>query len=141
MVNKLKPKASSLLVLNLSLIGMWVRILKIPYSLLFPLIILFCIIGSYSLCNNGADGIIMLVFGILGYLMKKFDYEGAPFLMAMVLGPMMERALRQSLILSQGSFTIFFSRPISACFLLAAISLQVLPLMTKRKKVSKLQDE
>lgn len=127
-----------LLVMNLPLIGMWVKILKIPYSLLFPLIILFCIIGSYSLGNNVADGIIMLAFGIAGYLMKKFDYEGAPFLMAMVLGPMMERALRQSLILSKGSFMIFFSRPISACFLLVAIALQVLPLITKRRKVSEL---
>ncbi|MEI9476354.1 MAG: tripartite tricarboxylate transporter permease [Deltaproteobacteria bacterium] len=127
-----------LLVLNLPLIGLWVKILKVPYSLLFPLIILFCIIGSYSLGNNIADGIIMLVFGVLGYLMRKFDYEAAPFLMAMVLGPMMEHALRQSLILSQGSFSIFFSRPISACFLLVAISLQLLPLITKRKKVSDL---
>jgi putative tricarboxylic transport membrane protein len=130
-----------LLVLNLPLIGMWVKILKIPYSLLFPLITLFCLIGSYSLGNNVVDGIIMLVFGIVGYLMKKFDYEAAPFLMAMVLGPMMERALRQSLILSRGSFAIFYSRPISACFLLVAIFLQLLPLITKRKRVSELPAE
>ena len=128
-----------LLVLNLPLIGIWIKILKIPYSILFPLIILFCIIGSYSLGNNVADGIIMLAFGIIGYLMKKFDYETAPLLMAMVLGPMMEAALRQSLIISRGSFSVFFLRPISACLLLVAISLQILPLLTKRKVVSKLE--
>ncbi|HEV8343457.1 MAG TPA: tripartite tricarboxylate transporter permease [Candidatus Binatia bacterium] len=126
-----------LLVLNLPLIGLWVRLLKTPYQLLFPLILLFCLIGTYSLSNNVGDGIVMLVFGILGYLLKKFDFEGAPLILAMVIGPMMEEALRQSLILSAGSFTIFLERPISAGFILAAALLLILPLITRRSGVAK----
>jgi putative tricarboxylic transport membrane protein len=79
----------------------------------------------------------MWVFGVLGYLMKKFDYEGAPLVLAMVIGPMMEEALRQSLILSAGSFTIFLSRPISAGFILAAALLLIIPLITRRREVAK----
>jgi CheY-like chemotaxis protein len=82
-----------LLILNLPLIGMWVKILKIPYALLFPLIILFCIVGVYSLNNNVIEIIIMIIFGILGYFMKKFDYEAAPLVFALVLGPMLENTL------------------------------------------------
>ena len=121
-----------LLVLNLPLIGLWVGLLKVPYQLLFPFILLFCLIGSYSVSNNVGDGIVMWVFGILGYLMKKFDYEGAPLILAMVVGPMMEESLRQSLILSAGSFAIFVSRPISAGFLVAAVVLLMLPLVRRR---------
>jgi putative tricarboxylic transport membrane protein len=126
-----------LLVLNLPLIPMWARLLRVPYALLFPLILLFCVIGSYSINNNVGDGIVMWVFGVVGYLMKKFDYEAAPLILAMVIGPMMEEALRQSLILSAGSFTIFFSRPIAAGFLVAAVVLLLLPLVTRRKEVAK----
>jgi putative tricarboxylic transport membrane protein len=121
-----------LLVLNLPLIGIWTRLLRVPYALLFPFVLLFCLIGSYSVSNNVGDGIIMWVFGVLGYLLKKFDYEAAPLILAMVIGPMMEEALRQSLILSAGSFTIFVERPITAGFLLAAALLLVLPLFTRR---------
>jgi putative tricarboxylic transport membrane protein len=109
----------------------------VPYALLFPLILLFCLIGSYSVNNNVGDGIVMWVFGVLGYLMKKFDYEGAPLILAMVIGPMMEEALRQSLILSAGSFAIFFSRPIAAGFIVAAVVLLLLPLVTGRREVAK----
>jgi putative tricarboxylic transport membrane protein len=126
-----------LLVLNLPLIGFWVRLLKTPYQLLFPLILLFCLIGTYSLSNNVGDGIVMLVFGVLGYLMKKFDYEAAPLILAMVIGPMMEEALRQSLILSAGSFAIFIERSISAGFIFAAALLLVFPLLTRRREVAK----
>jgi putative tricarboxylic transport membrane protein len=126
-----------LLVLNLPLIGMWARLLRVPYAVLFPLILLFCLIGSYSLNNNIGDGIVMWVFGVLGYLMKKFDYEGAPLVLAMVIGPMMEEALRQSLILSAGSFAIFIARPISAGFILAAALLLVLPMFTRRSEIPK----
>jgi putative tricarboxylic transport membrane protein len=126
-----------LLVLNLPLIGLWVRLLKTPYQLLFPLILLFCLIGTYSLNNNVGDGIVMLVFGVLGYLMRKFDYEAAPLILAMVIGPMMEEALRQSLILSVGSFTIFLERPISAGFILAAALLLILSLINRRSGVEK----
>jgi putative tricarboxylic transport membrane protein len=123
-----------LLVLNLPLIPMWARLLRVPYAILFPFILLFCLIGSYSVSNNVGDGIVMWAFGIVGYLMKKFDYEGAPLILAMVIGPMMEEALRQSLILSAGSFAIFVSRPIAAGFIMAAALLLLLPLLTPRRR-------
>jgi len=108
-----------LLVLNLPLIGIWVKILKIPYAVLFPLILLFCIIGTFSLSNNLFDVFLMIVFGIIGYFFRRLDYEIAPLILAFVLGPMLELNLRQSLIISDGSFTIFFTRPFSAaCFLI-----------------------
>jgi len=106
-----------LLLLNLPLIGIWVKILKIPYPVLFPLILLCCLIGAYSLNNNVNEIIIMNIFGVMGYFMKKFDYEAAPLVFALVLGPMFESALRQSLLLSNGSLFIFLERPISACLL------------------------
>lgn len=112
-----------LLLLNLPLIGMWVKILKVPYRILFPLIILFCLIGAYSLNNSTFDVLVMLIFGVAGYLMRKFGYEGAPLLLAYVLGPMLEQALRQSLLISHGSFTIFLIRPISAAALGIALLL------------------
>ena len=118
-----------LLALNLPLIGMWVQLLRVPYSILFPLIILLCLIGSYSINNSSTDVLIMLVFGMIGYLMKKLSLEAAPMVLAFVLGPMMETALRQSLIKSRGSFSIFFTRPISATCLIIAIALMIMPLL------------
>jgi putative tricarboxylic transport membrane protein len=118
-----------LLALNLPLIGMWVQLLKVPYAILFPIIILFCLIGSYSINNSTTDVAIMLVFGVIGYLMKKISLEAAPMVLAFVLGPMMETALRQALIKSRGSFSIFFTRPISATCLIIAIALMVIPLL------------
>jgi len=125
-----------LLLLNLPLIGLWVKVLKIPYRILFPLIILFCLIGAYSLNHTSFDIVVMLIFGLAGYLMRKLNYEGAPLLLAFVLGPMMEQALRQSLLISQGSFTIFFTRPISAASMglaLALIASYFLPFLRKRR--------
>jgi putative tricarboxylic transport membrane protein len=118
-----------LLALNLPLIGMWVQLLKVPYAILFPIIILFCLVGSYSINNSTTDVAIMLVFGVIGYLMKKLSLEAAPMVLAFVLGPMMETALRQALIKSRGSFSIFFTRPISATCLIMAIALMVIPLL------------
>ena len=125
-----------LLLLNLPLIGLWVRVLSIPYRLLFPLILLFCLIGVYSLNNNIWEIIIMVIFGVMGYLMRKFKYEAAPFVFALVLGPMMENALRQSLLMSEGSFGIFFTRPISAVLMVTGLILFSLPPLPflKRKK-------
>jgi len=123
-----------LLVLNLPLIRLWVQVLKIPYGLLFPLIFLFCLIGAYSLNFSTFDILIMIVFGIIGYLMKKTDYEGAPLILALVLGNLFENALRQSLMLSDGSFRIFFNRPIAAVFILVAIALLVIPILPWLKK-------
>ena len=118
-----------LLTLNLPLIGMWVQLLKVPYAILFPIIILFCLLGSYSINNSSTDVAIMLVFGVIGYLMKKLSLEAAPMVLAFVLGPMMETALRQALIKSKGSFSIFFTRPISAACLIIAIALMIMPLL------------
>jgi putative tricarboxylic transport membrane protein len=123
-----------LLVLNLPLIPLWVKILKIPYPILFPLILLFCVIGSYSLNNNIVEVLIMIVFGIVGYLMKKFEYEAAPLILAMVLSPMMEDALRQSLVVSHGNILIFFTRPISVTLLSIALILLIFPIFLRRFK-------
>ena len=125
-----------LLVLNLPLIPMWVQVLKVPYRILFPLILLFCIVGSYSINNSLFDVFMMMIFGAVGYLFRKFEYEGAPLILAFVLGPMFETNLRQSLLLSKGSFGIFFNRPISAVFISIAILLlltSVLPYFKKAK--------
>jgi len=128
-----------LLILNLPLIGVWVRVLKIPYYFLYPLILLFCLIGSYSIGNSVGDMVVMLIFGILGYLMKKFNYSAAPMVLALVLGNEIEAALRQSLMLSKGDFSIFVARPISLGFLLVAAILVILPVITQRKRVSALE--
>ncbi len=117
-----------LLVLNLPLVGIWVKMLKVPYPILFPLILLFCVIGSYSLNNNSEDVLIMITFGIIGYFMKKFNYEGTPLVLALVLSTMMENALRQALLTSQGSFLIFILKPISATLLILSLILLIYPL-------------
>lgn len=122
-----------LLLLNLPLIGLWVQVLKVPYRILFPLILLFCMIGSYSINSSDLDMLIMIAFGVIGYLMKKFDYEGAPMVLAYVLGPMLEMALRQSLTMSNGSFSIFVTRPIAAVGILIAILLVASPLLRRAR--------
>ena len=118
-----------LLVLNLPLIGLWVQVLKVPYRILFPLILLFCLVGAYSVANTVFDIYVMLAFGVLGYALKKLHYEGAPLVLAFVLGPLLENNLRKSLILSQGDFSIFVSRPIAAACLGVALVLLVSPLI------------
>ena len=126
-----------LLVLNLPLIGLWVQLLRVPYSLLFPLILFICLIGAYVINNSAVDVAIMFIFGVLGYFMRKFDYEPAPMVLAYVLTPLLENALRQSLILSDGSFAIFMSRPISAgCLIIAAALLfsSLLPMIRKKRE-------
>ena len=123
-----------LLILNLPLIPLWVQILKIPYWILFPLILLFCVIGVYSLNNNVVEIFIMIFFGALGYLMRKLDFEPAPLVLALVLSPMLENSLRSSLLMSQGSFLIFFSRPISSVLLLFAILLLTLSVIPRFRK-------
>ena len=135
-----------LLALNLPLIALWVQVLKIPYRILFPLILLFCLIGSYGLKNNVFDMLVMIFFGIIGYLFRKFGYEGAPLILAFVLGPMFELNLRQSLIISKGSFLIFFTRPISAVAVTLSIFLLFTSFMpyfrrTKRKYESSTKDD
>jgi len=121
-----------LLVLNLPLIGLWVQLLRVPYSILFPLILVICLIGAYSVSANIWDIVIMLVFGLVGYLMRKFDYEPAPLVLAFVLGRMTEETVRQSLVISRGSPAIFFTRPLSAAFLLVAFAIVMSPLVLPR---------
>ncbi len=118
-----------LLVLNMPLIGMWVQVLKLPYRVLFPLILMFCIVGVFASGNAVFDVFVMVMFGVLGYLMRKFGYEPAPLVLAFVLGPMLENNLRKSLILSHGEFGIFFERPISAVCLVLAVAALLVPLL------------
>jgi putative tricarboxylic transport membrane protein len=129
-----------LLVLNLPLIPLWVMLLRVPYYLLYPLILLFCIIGSYSIGNNPADVIIMLIFGVVGYLMRKFRYDAPPMVLALVLGGELESSLRQSLMMSHGDFSIFVTRPIALVFLVIAVLLVIVPIITQRKKLSALEE-
>jgi len=129
-----------LLVLNLPLIPLWVMVLRVPYYLLYPLILLFCMIGAYSIGNNAADVIIMLIFGIVGFLMRKFRYDAPPLVLALVLGGELESSLRQSLMLSRGDFSIFVTRPITLGFLIVAALLLIVPIVTQRKKLSALEE-
>jgi putative tricarboxylic transport membrane protein len=130
-----------LLILNLPLIGLWVKVLEIPYKILFPLILLFCLIGVYSMNNLSFDLYVMLFFGVVGWIMRKFGYEGAPLILAYVLGPMLENALRQSLLISQGSFLIFVTRPISAAALGFAFLLLLTTLLPNFKKRRRQYDQ
>ena len=124
-----------LLVLNLPLIPMWVQVLKIPAKYLYPLILLFCLIGAYSMNNSVFDVFVMIIFGVVGYLFRKFEFEGAPLVLAFVLGPLLDMNLRQALLMSKGSFIDFFIRPISAVTLGLSILLLVsttFPFVKKR---------
>ena len=123
-----------LLILNIPLIGIWVKLLKVPYRILFPLILFFCIIGSYSLDNNTFDVFMMLIFGIFGYIFKKYDYEPAPLVLGFVLGEMLETALRQSLLKSGGSFLIFITQPISASCLAVTLLLYLSSIFMKTRR-------
>ena len=107
-----------LLILNLPLVGLFIQILRIPYPVLAPLILLFCLVGAYSTSSQVADVLVMVVFGVLGYLMRKFKFEAAPLILALILGKPMEESLRQALGISQGSFAIFVTHPISLALLL-----------------------
>ncbi|WP_186418206.1 tripartite tricarboxylate transporter permease [Bosea sp. CS1GBMeth4] len=118
-----------LLVLNLPLIGIWVRMITIPYRYLYPMIVVFCAIGVYSLNNAHFDLYLMALFGVVGYVFKKLDCEPAPLLLGFILGPMMEEFLRRALLLSKGDPTVLVSRPISAAMLALAAVLLTLVLL------------
>lgn len=124
-----------LLILNLPLIAIWVKILRIPYSILFPLILLFCLTGVYSINNTASDILIMNIFGTVGYLMKKMDYEGAPFILAFILGPMFENALRQSLMISRGDLSTLLTRPITLGLVIAAFLMIISPFVFKKRPI------
>ena len=110
-----------LVVLNLPLVGLWVRLLRVPYRWLFPSIIMFCCIGNYSVSNNPADVYLCAVIGVLGYVLAKLDCEPAPLILGYVLGPLMEENLRRALLISRGDPTVFFTRPISLAFMIATL--------------------
>ncbi|MGV2904457.1 MULTISPECIES: tripartite tricarboxylate transporter permease [unclassified Achromobacter] len=124
-----------LVILNLPLIGIWVKLLRVPYRMLFPAILVFCTIGVYSLNYNVFDIFMFAIFGVIGYVWSKLGCEGAPLLLGLVLGPMMEENFRRALLLSRGEFSTFVTRPLSATLLaLAAILLVLVMLPALRKK-------
>jgi putative tricarboxylic transport membrane protein len=123
-----------LLVLNLPLIGIWVRLLRVPYEILFPLILFLCVTGVYSVNNSRVDVYLMVLFGLVGYLMQKLGYEPAPLALAYVLGPILESALRQSLIISGGSFAIFITRPIAGTAMAVVVALLVVQIYSQLRR-------
>jgi putative tricarboxylic transport membrane protein len=130
-----------LVVLNLPLIPLWVRVLQIPYTLLSVLILIFCFLGAYSIHNDIDNVLITFAFGIFGYYLKKYDFERPPLVLAFVLGPLIEKAFRQSMIFSDGSFTIFFTRPISAFFILVAFGVLFSAFLRKRSFAKEINSE
>ena len=120
------------------MIGIWVRLLMIPYRLLFPCIILFCCIGIYSVNNSTLDVVMAGMFGLVGYWMVKHDFEPAPLVLGLVLGPLMEENLRRAMLISHGDATVFFTRPISAALLSVAAALLLvaaLPAIRRKREV------
>jgi putative tricarboxylic transport membrane protein len=123
-----------LLIINLPLIGLWVRLLKVPYRLMFPSIVLFCCIGIYSVNNSPIDVVMTAGFGLFGYALIKFGFEPAPMLLGVVLGKLMEEKLRQALVISRGSFMTFVERPLSAGLLAIALVIIVVALLPSIRK-------
>jgi len=123
-----------LLVLNLPLVGLFVNILRVPYPLLYPAILVFCVLGVYAVNGSVVDIWIMIAMGALGYLLRKLDFETAPIVLGVVLAPILEMSFRQSLAMSSGSYAIFFQRPIAVSMLaggVALLSLSLLPILTR----------
>jgi TctA family transporter len=132
-----------LVVLNLPLIGIWIKLLQVPYRLLYPAILLFCAIGVYSTNNTSFDVMQTAAFGFVGVIFMKLECEPAPLLLGFVLGPMMEENLRRALLLSRGDPSVFFTRPLSAVMLALAaglIVLIVLPNFRKTREVAFQED-
>jgi putative tricarboxylic transport membrane protein len=125
-----------LIVINLPLVGVWVSLLRVPYRLLFPSIIVFCCIGIYSINNSPTDVVIAAIFGLVGYWLTKHDFEPAPLVLAFVLGPLMEENLRRAMLIARGDATVFITRPISGVLIALAAGLLViaaLPMIRKRR--------
>ena len=126
-----------LVVINLPLVGLWVRLLRVPYRHLFPAILIFCCIGVYSINNSPIDVVITAVFALVGYWLVKHDFEPAPLLLGLVLGPLMEENLRRAMLIARGDATVFMTRPISAILLQIAVILlvlAVLPMISRRRE-------
>ena len=125
-----------LVIINLPLVGVWVTLLRVPYRLLYPSIIVFCCIGIYSINNSPTDVVIAAIFGLVGYWLAKHEFEPAPLVLAFVLGPLMEENLRRAMLIARGDATVFATRPISAGLLAVALFLLVLaalPMIRKRR--------
>lgn len=128
-----------LVILNLPLIGIWIKLLTVPYRFLFPAIVVFCAIGLYTLNNNNFDVFMAAGFGVVGYVFYKLGCEPAPLLLGFILGPMMEENLRRALLLSRGDWSTFMTRPLSASLLIAAVLLVVvvtLPAIRSKREVA-----
>jgi putative tricarboxylic transport membrane protein len=126
-----------LVILNLPLIGMWVQLLKVPYRMLYPAILMFCCIGVFSVNNNSFDVLITVIFGVLGIIFIKVAAEPAPLLLGFILGPMMEENLRRAMLLSRGDPTVFFTRPLSLTMLIMAAALLAIiamPAIAKKRE-------
>ncbi len=123
-----------LVILNLPLIGIWIRLLTVPYRYLYPAILAFCCIGLYTLNNNNFDVYMAVLFGLIGYVFYKLHCEPAPLLLGFILGPMMEENLRRALLLSRGDWTTFATRPLSAGLLLASVAMIVVVMLPSIKK-------
>jgi TctA family transporter len=122
-----------LLILNLPLIGIWIKLLTVPYRYLFPAIVLFCAIGVYSTNNNVFDIWMVGIFGVVGYAFYKLGCEPAPLLLGFILGPMMEENLRRALLLSRGDWSVFVTRPLSATLLGLAVLMLIIVLLPSVK--------
>jgi TctA family transporter len=128
-----------LVILNLPLIGIWIKLLTVPYRFLFPAIAVFCCIGVYTLNNNDFDVYVLALFSVVGYVFYKLECEPAPLLLGFILGPMMEENLRRALLLSRGDWSTFVSRPLSAGLLVAALLLIVvvaLPSIRSKREIA-----
>jgi putative tricarboxylic transport membrane protein len=123
-----------LLVLNLPLVGLWVRLLRVPYRWLFPAVVMFCAIGNFSVSNNPVDVYLCAALGVLGYVLAKLDCEPAPLLLGYVLGPLLEENLRRAMLLGRGDPSLFFTRPISLAFMLGTglvLAVMLAPLLRR----------
>jgi putative tricarboxylic transport membrane protein len=125
-----------LLIINLPLIGIWVKLLQVPYRLMFPAIIIFCCIGIYSINNSPVEVMLTAVFALFGYLLIKLGFEVAPLLLGFVLGRLMEEKLRQAMVISRGSLWTFLERPVSLTLLVLTVIIFVvsaLPAISRRR--------
>lgn len=133
-----------LLVINLPLIGIWIRLLKVPHHYLYPVILLLCAVGAYSLSNNSADVLLMALFGLFGFFLVRAGFEPAPLILGFVLGPMMEENLRRAMTMSFGDPTVFFTRPISLgilVFTFVCVLLMTIPSLRKKRQEAFVEEQ
>lgn len=133
-----------LLVLNLPLVGLWVKLIAIPYKVLFPVVIIFACIGVFSINNTSFAVLTMAGFGVFGYVLKKLECEPAPMILGFILGPMLEGHMQRALLISRGDVTVFLKEPISATLLAIsalALVLSILPSVRKTREVALVDDE